>query len=60
MTLPVALLEDLLQGKIWAASETGRSPTKRQKDLLDIARLIERYPQSRERVPEELLKRMAF
>jgi len=60
LTLPVASLEDLLQGKIWAASDAERRATKRQKDLLDIARLIERYPQLRERVPEELLKRMAF
>ena len=60
LTLPVASLEDLLQGKIWAASDAGRRPTKRQKDLLDIARLIEKYPQLRERVPEELLNRMAF
>jgi hypothetical protein len=60
LMLPVASLEDLLQGKIWAASDAGRRPTKRQKDLLDIARLIEKYPDLRERVPEELLRRMAF
>jgi hypothetical protein len=60
LTLPVASLEDLLQGRIWAASDAGCRPTKRQKDLLDIARVIEKYPHLRERVPEELLKRMAF
>jgi hypothetical protein len=59
-TLPVASLDDLLQGKIRAASDPDRRPTKRKKDLLDIARLIEKYPPLRERVPAELLKRMSF
>jgi len=60
LTLPVASLEDLLQGKIWAVSDPERRPTKRQKDLLDIARLIEKYPHLHERVPGDLLRRMAF
>ena len=60
LTLPVASLDDLLQGTVWAASDAGQRPTKRQKDLLDIARLIEKHPRLRERVPEDLLKRMAF
>ena len=60
LTLPVASLEDLLQGKIWAASDPERQPTRRQKDLLDIARLIEKYPHLYERVPGDLLRRMAF
>jgi hypothetical protein len=58
--LPVASLDDLLQGKIRAAGDPDRRPTKRQKELLDIARLIEKYPPLRERVPAELLKRMSF
>ncbi len=60
LTLPVAALEDVLQGKIWAASDPERRPSKRQKDLLDIARLIEKYPRLCERVPAELLDRMPF
>ncbi len=60
LTLPVASLEDLLQGKIWAASDPQRRSTKRQKDLLDIARLIEKYPYLRDRVPDDLLQRMSF
>lgn len=58
--LPVAALDDLLRGKIWAASDPERRPTKRQKDILDIARLIEKYPRLRERVPADLLKQIAF
>ena len=58
--LPVASLDDLLQGKIWAASDPERRPTKRQKDILDIARLIEKYPRLRERVPADVLKQIRF
>lgn len=56
--LPVASLEDILQGKIWAALDSSRRPSKRQKDLADIARLIEAYPQVRENVPDEILARL--
>lgn len=56
--LPVASLEDILQGKIWAALDPSRRPSKRQKDLADIARMIESYPHIRERVPGEILARL--
>ena len=56
--LPVASLEDILQGKIWAALDATRRPSKRQKDLADIARLIEAYPQVRQKVPDEILRRL--
>lgn len=57
-TLPVAAIEDLLQGKIWAAGDPGRRGSKRQKDLADIARIIETYPALRESVPVEILARL--
>ncbi len=57
-SLPVAQLEDVLRGKIWAALDPQRRGSKRQKDLADIARLIEAYPHLREYVPEELLARL--
>lgn len=47
LALPVASLEDTLQGKIWAASDPERRASKRQKDLADIARLVEAYPAPR-------------
>jgi hypothetical protein len=56
--LPVAAVEDVLQGKVWAALDERRRPSKRQKDLADIARLIEGYPDMRERVPRDLLDRL--
>jgi hypothetical protein len=58
ITLPVASLEDVLQGKIWAALDPERRASKRQKDLADIARLLEKNPALRERVPKELLARL--
>ena len=58
MELPVASLEDVLQGKIWAALDSERRGSKRQKDLADIARILENYPQYRSRVPQEILERL--
>ena len=58
LSLPVAAVEDLLQGKLWAAMDATRRPSKRQKDLADIARLLEAYPALRERVPAEVLDRL--
>jgi hypothetical protein len=54
----VASVEDVLQGKTWAALDPGRRASKRQKDLADIARLLEAYPHLREKVPAEILARL--
>lgn len=58
MELPVASAEDVLQGKVWAAMDSERRGSKRQKDLADIARLLENYPQYRSRVSQEILERL--
>jgi hypothetical protein len=58
VTLQVAAVEDVLQGKLWAFLDDTRRRSKRQKDLADIGRLIEAYPQLRERVPREVLERL--
>jgi hypothetical protein len=58
MELPVASVEDVLQGKVWAALDSERRGSKRQKDLADIARLLENHPQYRSRVPQEILDRL--
>jgi hypothetical protein len=58
MKLPVANLEDVLCGKVWAALDPTRRASKRQKDLADIARLLEAYPKLRAQTPEEVLKRL--
>jgi hypothetical protein len=57
-TLMVASVEDLLQGKVWAASDETRRPSKRQKDLADISRLLDAYPDLRDRVPKDILDRL--
>ena len=58
LTLPVASLEDLLQGKIWAVQDPTRPPSMRQKDLADIARLLEAHPKLLERIPQEVQERL--
>ena len=58
LTLPVADLTDLLQGKVWAAQDRQRRASKRQKDLADIARILEAYPDLRDQVPDEILERL--
>ena len=58
VALPVATLEDVLQGKVWAALDPARRGSKRQKDLADIARILEHRPTLRASVPAELLHRL--
>lgn len=58
VTLQVAAVEDVLQGKLWAFLDETRRGTKRQKDLADIGRLIEAYPHLRARVPAQVLDRL--
>lgn len=54
--IPVACVEDVLQGKIWAAQDNARRPSKRQKDMADILRLMESDQKLASLVPEELKK----
>jgi hypothetical protein len=54
----VATVEDVLQGKIWAYSDKERRMSKRQKDLADIVRLIEVYPELADKVPPEIQNKL--
>ena len=54
----VAEVKDVLRGKIWAAMDETRRPSKRQKDLADIMRLIEKDPTLVSLLPEDLRKRL--
>ena len=56
LQVPVAAIEDVLQGKIWAASHPERRSTRRKKDLPDIERILESHPSLRAHVPEEILR----
>ena len=46
--MKVADVKDVLEGKIWAYSDTERRMSKRQKDLADIFRIVELHS---ERIP---------
>lgn len=56
--LLVARVEDVLQGKLWAFEDETRRGSKRQKDLADIARIVESYPHLRAMIPEGVLRRL--
>lgn len=56
--MPVAKIEDVLQGKIWSALDKTRRPSKRQKDLADILRLIETKPKLTSLLPSTLKKQL--
>lgn len=58
LTLPIAAPDDALRGKVWAVQDATRRGSKRQKDLADIARLLEAFPELRKDVPEEVLDRL--
>lgn len=56
--LRVASLEDTLQGKIRAWSDTNRRQSKRIKDLGDIARLVEAHPHLWDTLPDALQRQL--
>lgn len=54
--MQVAVLEDVLQDKVWAYLDPQRRASKRQKDLADIFRLVESYPHLRDLLPDSIKK----
>ncbi len=58
--IPVVAIEDVFQGKVWAAMDKERRPSKRQKDLADILRLIETKGDLTKLLPEELKKHLSL
>ena len=54
----VAGREDTLRGKLQAYADTERRPSKRQKDLLDIARMVEAHPDLSAQVPADILDKL--
>ncbi len=53
-TMKVARVEDVLQGKVWAYMDKTRRKSKRQKDLADIFRVIEKFPQLESTLPQSI------
>ena len=56
--MKVAAVEDVLMGKSWAYLDKTRRRSKRQKDLADIIRLLEAYPELEARVPAVIRKKI--
>lgn len=53
-TMNVARVEDVLQGKVWAYSDKTRRKSKRQKDLADIFRIVEKFPHLETSLPQSI------
>ena len=52
--MKVAAIEDILTGKIWAFLDKERRKSKRQKDLADIFRIIEQFPELKKLIPDSM------
>ena len=52
--MKVASLDNVLQGKVWAFMDDTRRRSKRQKDLADISRIIETYPELTSQIPQKV------
>jgi len=57
--LRVAALEDTLAGKLKALSAPERRPSKRLKDLADVARLVEAHPRLAATLSPEIRRQIA-
>ncbi len=58
MLMRVASLEDTLKGKVAAYEEPQRRPSKRQKDLSDISRLLEAHPEIKDLIPTTIYEKL--
>jgi hypothetical protein len=47
-----------VRGKIWAWSDEKRRLSKRKKDELDLIRILEAYPESRDLMPGEIIRQI--
>ncbi len=56
--MEVARLEDVLRGKVWAYLDRTRRRSKRQKDLADILRIMEAFPELAAVLPQDLKKEL--
>jgi hypothetical protein len=53
--LPVAALEDLVQGKLWALADPQRRASKKAKDKADLIRICESHARIISLIPPDLL-----
>jgi hypothetical protein len=56
--VPVATLENVVLGKVWAWNDQSRRASKRKKDELDLLRIAEAYPKLRQKIPAEIVQQL--
>ena len=56
--VPVASLENIVRGKVWAWSDPRRRLSKRKKDELDLIRVAEKYPELRTSMPPAITNQL--
>jgi hypothetical protein len=56
--IPVASVENIIRGKVWAWQDEQRRSTKRKKDELDLMRIAESRPDLRPLIPENIVKQL--
>lgn len=55
VTLPIAILDDLVQGKLWAVQAPERRASKKAKDKADLIRICESHPRIIARIPPGII-----
>jgi hypothetical protein len=58
LAVPVASLQDIVRGKVWAWQDEQRRSTKRKKDELDLMRIAEAHQELRRLIPAEIVKQL--
>jgi hypothetical protein len=58
VSVPVADLKNIVQGKVWAWSDQQLRLSKRKKDELDLIRIAEAFPELREGMPSEIISQL--
>ncbi len=56
--VPVASLENIISGKVWAWQDPTRRLSKRKKDELDLIRIAEGHTELRSLIPTEIVKQL--
>ena len=56
--VPVASLEDVIRGKVWAWQGATHRLSERKKDELDLIRIAEAYPHRRVLIPDEIVAQL--
>ena len=58
IAVPVATLENIIRGKVWAWQDATRRLSKRKKDELDLLRIAEAYPELRRLIPAQIVEQL--